>query len=118
MRQFLLTILVLIVFLSPVYNQTLNKSDLKNDIQVIIDSLPKLHPNLFFEISEQEFIDNFNSVKNAVDTLSDFEIVMKLQEATAKIGDQHTKILFGEYLTPHGSYPFEIRLFSDGLFII
>ena len=94
------------------------QNDLESDIDFLIETLPQKHPNLFFELSQEEFEQTFLGVKELAGERTEFELIMALREATAKIGDPHTNFGFYEAIETQGYFPFDVLFFSDGLYIL
>ena len=90
----------------------------KNDIDTLKVELPKKHINLFFHSSEQEYNTGLDKIKNQCDTLSDFEIVVKLQQQIAKLGDSHTRIDLFKFIKPELRLPMSMYQFTDGVYIL
>lgn len=90
----------------------------KNDIDTLRVELPKKHINLFFHSSEAEFNAGLDMIKNQCDTLSDFEVVVKLQQQIAKLGDSHTRIGLLKFINPELRLPISMYQFTDGVYIL
>ncbi|MBC2580071.1 S41 family peptidase [Clostridium sp. DJ247] len=84
-----------------------------NDIVYIEKALPKVHKNLYFNISEKEFIGQLEDLKKKVPTFSDQEIDIELSKIIASIGDSHTGFSIGTETT----YPIELYWFDEGIYI-
>jgi len=85
-----------------------------NDISYIEKTLPKVHKNLYFKVSEEEFINNLEELKKKVPHISDEEIEIELSRIIASIGDTHTGSSIGSELI----YPFELHWFEEGIYIM
>ncbi len=57
-------------------------------------------------------------IKNQCDTLSDFEIVVKLQQLIAKLGDSHTRIDLFKFINLELQLPISMYQFTDGVYIL
>lgn len=85
-----------------------------NDIQYLKDTLPKVHKNLYFKISEEDFIKQLEELKKKVPSYTDEQIEIELSKITASIGDTHT----GSNLGPKLMYPLELHWFDEGIYIM
>ncbi len=84
-----------------------------NDISYVEKVLPKVHKNLFFNLSEEDFIKQLEILKNKVPVYSDKEIEIELSKIIASIGDNHTGFSIGaEWM-----YPIELYWFEEGIYI-
>ncbi|MFA7149199.1 MAG: hypothetical protein WC109_10315, partial [Syntrophomonadaceae bacterium] len=61
-----------------------------NDITYLEETLPKVHKNLYFHLSEQEFHQQLEELKKKVPVYSDEQIEIALSVILAGIGDTHT----------------------------
>jgi hypothetical protein len=99
-------------------NQEIDKSGWEEDLEFLKSELPKVHKDLFFSLSKEEFDSGIESIKLELDSLTDFEIVFRLQQLIAKIGDTHTGISINEkYIDTKKSLPFTFYWFKDGIYI-
>jgi len=90
----------------------------KNDIDTLKSELPKKHKNFFFLKSEHVFNSGLEGIKNQCDSLSGFEITIKLQQLIAKFGDSHTRLDLFSILKPELNLPIGMYLFTDGVYIL
>jgi len=87
------------------------------DINYIVETIEKEHPNPYWRISKIKFHNELNKLKSEIDNLSQLQIQVKLIQLVASLRDGHTD------LTPYGPFGFKsifpIRMyqFTDGLFI-
>ncbi len=95
-----------------------SQTNWKNDIDTLKYELPKRHKNLFFLMSELEFDKGLEDIKSKCDSLSDFEIAIKLQQLIAKSGDSHTRLDWYPMLNPELNLPIGMYLFTDGVYIL
>jgi len=89
------------------------------DIAWLATRLPKLHKNLFFELSETEYRQALDDVAARAAELSDEEFYVALAQVVARIGDGHTNV-FVPYATrvDIGQYPMELYWFADGVYVM
>ena len=92
---------------------TLRAMQWREDIQHLAQTLPTVHVNLYFSISEDEFQSCLASLAQSVDKMSDVEIYVALARLFARIGDSHTMI------TPKLNLrivPIQFMQFADGVY--
>jgi len=78
------------------------------DVEYFKETLPEKHINLFFKVTEQEFIQACDDLIEIANTVSEAEVFLGLLEILALVDDAHTNIYgFGNYQSDY--YPFEIR---------
>ena len=84
------------------------------DILHLQNELPKLHKNLFYTITKDEFLEMTNALLEDVGTLENPQVFVRLGEIIAAVGDAHTTI---DYWDGH-LYPLSFWLLSGDLYII
>ncbi|TEB15610.1 Peptidase family S41 [Pelotomaculum sp. FP] len=84
-----------------------------NDITYLEKTLPKVHKNLYFHLSEQEFHQQLEELKKKVPAYSDEQIEIALSVILAGIGDTHT----GSSIGSEYRYPLELHWFAEGIYI-
>ncbi len=95
------------------------------DLDYLIERLEITHPNLYANISEEEFHEYAERLKQRIQTASDVEMVFGVQELLASIRNTHTlctPILFNlngnkELKAKFQFYPIMYYPFSDGLYV-
>ncbi|KAE9630661.1 peptidase S41 [Defluviitalea raffinosedens] len=84
-----------------------------NDITYLEKTLPRVHKNLYFKITEEEFTRQLEELKNKVHDYTDEEIEIALSVILAGIGDTHTGLNMGV----ESMYPLELHWFAEGIYI-
>jgi hypothetical protein len=87
----------------------------RSDIDFLGSELARRHVNPFTITSRDSFNGQLAAVKAAVPQLTDVDIVIRLQQAVASLGDAHTAID-----TNYASltfFPLVVEPFSDGFFV-
>jgi hypothetical protein len=84
-----------------------------NDITYLEKTLPKVHKNLYFHLSDQDFHRQLEELKKKVPVCSDEQIEIALSVILAGIGDTHT----GSNLGSEYRYPLELHWFAEGIYI-
>lgn len=85
------------------------------DLQLLENMLPRQHTNAFFTISEAEFKEGIQQLRDTVHTKQDHEIIVGIMQIVARIGDGHT---FVERPVHFRTYPLELYWFNDGLHVV
>jgi len=85
-----------------------------NDITYLEKTLPKVHKNLYFRISEQQFHQQLEELKKNIPAYSNEQMGIALSVILAGVGDTHTGSNIGsEYF-----YPLELHWFAEGIYIM
>ncbi|MFZ7103779.1 MAG: S41 family peptidase [Peptococcaceae bacterium] len=84
-----------------------------NDIDYLEKTLPRVHKNLYFQLSEQEFHRQLAELKNKIPNYSDEQIEIALSVILAGSGDTHT----GASISSEFRYPLEFHWFAEGIYI-
>lgn len=91
----------------------MRKIDWHADLNQLADELPKLHKNLFFNQEADQFYTRIRKLKDRVDHMNIYTIVMEIAQIVAAIGDAHTAVA----LPRHNRLPFECYWFQEGIYI-
>lgn len=83
------------------------------DLQYLVAQLESTHPNLFFQVSEQDFNAAVNDLNQSIPQLNDDQITVRMMKLVAMVGDAHT-VVYSPLFT---FLPIRFRWFSDGLFV-
>jgi hypothetical protein len=84
----------------------------QTDLQFLVSTLERMHPNLFFHVSAADFNAAVNELNQSIPQLSDAQIVVGMMKLVAMVGDEHTVVV-----PPFTPLPIRFRWFSDGLFV-
>ena len=87
------------------------------DLDFFMAQLRKIHPNTFYRVSEQEYLQRINDLKTQIPTLTEEQIIVELTRIVAFIDGHSAVNTLGEPVNFH-HYPLRVFLFSDGLFIV
>lgn len=110
--------LLILVMLINVTQMCFSQINWKNDIDTLKAELAKKHKNFFFLKSELDFNNGLECIKNQCDSLSDFEIIVKIQQLIAGFGDSHTRIDLFKFIKPELRLPIYMYQFTDGVYIL
>ena len=94
----------------------LTSEDWIKDLDYMSQQLPKLHKNLYFQLSENTFNQKINVLKTQLDSLSDKEILFHLMKIVSSIGDAHTNIDYNKW--KFNLLPLYTYVCEDGLLIL
>ncbi|MDR3563894.1 MAG: S41 family peptidase [Negativicutes bacterium] len=83
------------------------------DLDQLATELPMLHKNLFFHQEKDQFNASITTLKNHVEDMDIYTIVMEIARIVAAIGDAHTSVTLPRY----NRLPFECYWFQEGIFI-
>lgn len=115
MKQILTIILVLICCKTTIAQN--DSVDWVSDLEFLKTELPAKHYDLFFQQSRDDFNLGIDKLISDVLNLTDYQILDRLLQIIAKIGDSHTSINFGKFNKADKLLPFSLYWFSDGLHI-
>jgi hypothetical protein len=89
----------------------------QQDLDTLSTQLPKLHPNLFFQVSRTEWTGAVAELRAMIPQLSDVEVMAGLARVTAMVRDGHTNLFLTQRNSSFRLLPLQMRWFEDGLFI-
>ena len=110
-------ILLLLLFNTSTYASE-RRDAYEADFAFLVETLKARHPNPFFHMPEPAFRAELDAILEAVDTLDDFDAMMRLRIAMATLGDSHTSVGFYDQLDERGHFPLSFQWFEDGMYII
>jgi hypothetical protein len=87
------------------------------DLDFFMTRLREIHPNPFYRVSEEEYLQSINDLKAKLPNLTDDQIIVELARIVAFIDGHSAMNTLGEPVNFH-HYPFRLYLFSDGLYVI
>ena len=70
----------------------LSKGQWREDLQYLARELPKRHKNLFHTVSREQFERDVAELDTAIPSLEDHQIIVRMLQITAKVGDAHTYV--------------------------
>lgn len=116
----LIIIVLILYFLIKPYinigieNINIGKDKWKEDIIYLRDTLPQKHPNTYFYMSEEKYVNDFDDLINDIDNLEPYQILTRTQKILAEINDPHTYINY----TLYEILPIQFFYFDEGIYII
>ena len=116
--RLLLTLAVGCLTLSGVSAQTrpaLSKTQWRDDVKYFARELPKRHKNLYHATTREQFARDVAALEAAIPSLEDHQIIVRLQQIAASVGDGHTRVQPGSYFM---RYPINVYWFSRELRVI
>jgi len=69
-----------------------SKEQWRDDLRFFAREMPKRHMNLFHSMSREEFERAVGELEAAIPALEDHQIVVRLQQIAARVGDGHTGV--------------------------
>ncbi len=89
------------------------------DLDYLVSEIKRLHVDMYHHVSEAEFTYKVHSIRKAINTLDDQQIVFEFMSLLGMLGNGHNLIIpaWGKY----GSFtqlPMQFYWFSDGLYIV
>ncbi|MFP4302754.1 MAG: hypothetical protein ACOC47_01870 [Alkalispirochaetaceae bacterium] len=86
----------------------------RQDLSVFERELPRLHYDLFQELSREEFRSRVAELSQKAPALSAAEFDLELRKILAAVGDSHTNLSWN----PEMVYPWELHPFVEGIFCV
>ncbi|MBI4471605.1 MAG: hypothetical protein HY646_02985, partial [Acidobacteria bacterium] len=90
----------------------------REDLGIIRNTLPSVHANLYFQTSQNSFQSAGATLDAEIPQLSDRQIIVRMAELIAMVGDAHTSLSLSANPTNFRIYPIRVQWFDDGLFVI
>jgi hypothetical protein len=95
-------------------NPPITAAQWQEDIRYFKEQLVKRHKNAFHHVSKEEFENDIERLYNDVPSLKDYQVIVRLLQITAKVGDGHTAVhLPGTFKR----YPVALNWFEDNLYV-
>lgn len=94
---------------------TLTKEAWREDLRYLAKELPKRHKNLYHATSQEQFARAVAELDAAIPSLQDHQIVVRMQELTASVGDGHTGVHLPLYFK---RYPLALYWFGHDLRVV
>lgn len=91
----------------------------RQDIAKVRAELPKSHVNLFHRVKREEFESALDGLSEAVPTLTDQQITVRLMQVVARMGDSHTGVSFAS--APRIAFArvaLGVHVFDDGVYVL
>ncbi|MFX0557714.1 hypothetical protein ACOCEA_13015 [Maribacter sp. CXY002] len=109
------TSIFVISVMNSVFAQASYKTDWKEDLKIYKESLEQKHIDLYHSVTREVFYNYWNNIYNSVDTLNDFEIILKLMRLTRRINDGYTAVSLSNISTYR--FPLEIEWIADRWYV-
>ena len=85
------------------------------DVEYLATTLAERHPNLFRQVSEEEFGNATNGLANRINELNQTQATLELMKLVALIGDGHTSV--APDFSKFSYFPINVMWFEDGVFV-
>ncbi len=113
-------IICFLIVIASMFNiilaQTANAINWKKDLKIYKTSLEQKHIDIYHSVVKNDFLREWKDIYNQVDTLNDFEIILKLMRLTRRINDGHTSVSLSNISTHQ--FPFKIKLIEDQWYVV
>jgi hypothetical protein len=90
----------------------------REDLAYLAKELPAKHKNLFFAQSKEEFEGKVSDLDAMLDQLDDDEVVARLMQLVASVGDGHTSLNLGSGDVAWKTFGVQFHPFPDGLRVV
>ncbi|WP_431137638.1 S41 family peptidase [Psychroserpens mesophilus] len=111
-------IILITLFSNLVFCQGIETEDWITDLNFLKSELQKKHINLFFKLTKEEFETGIEKIISKLDSDSDFETTVKLNQLLAKIGDSHTSINTSKFSKTEKIIPIGYAWFGEDIYIL
>lgn len=95
--------------------QTNTAAQWQEDINYFKEQMVKKHKNAFHHVSKEEYEKDMEQLYKDVPALKDYEVIVRLMQVAAKIGDGHTSV---HLQANFKRYPIRLNYFGDDLYVI
>jgi hypothetical protein len=116
--MYALTVCVGAQMLAGVDAQTkpgLTKAQWRDDVRYFARELPKRHKNAFHATTREQFDRDIAALDTTIPSLQDHQIIVRLQQIAASVGDGHTRVQLPASFT---RYPINVYWFDRELRVI
>ena len=86
----------------------------RDDLHYLATELPKRHVNAFHQTSAAQFNASVSALDADIPQLGDTEVMVRMAQIVALIGESHTSLPLPQGRTPFRWYPFTFFGFEDG----
>lgn len=106
----------------------------REDLHYLVDQIQKVHPNPFHHVPQAEFAAAVSTLDTDIPLLSDHDVEVRLARLIAMLGEGHSRLSLPGLTDPMSDVedispakdpslafhrlPVQLRLFSDGLFVV
>lgn len=109
-------ILIIVSGINTLFAQSTDNIDWKEDFNIYRSSLQEKHINLYHSVTREEFTKEWNAIYGSIDTMDDFDIILKLMRLTRLVNDGHTAVSLRNL--PIHRFPFEVKFIDQGWYVI
>jgi hypothetical protein len=113
-----ITVCVAAQVLSGIAAQTkpgLTRAQWRDDVRYFARELPKRHKNAFHATTREQFDRDIAALDTTIPSLEDHQIIVRLQQIAASVGDGHTRVQLPTWFT---RYPINVYWFGRELRVI
>ena len=108
--------IIIVSVLNILSAQSSDKINWKEDLEIYKKGLEQKHIDIYHSITKEDFLEEWFKVYNNVESLSDFEIILKLMRLTRRINDGHTSVSLRNMSTHR--FPFEIEWIENKWYVV
>jgi hypothetical protein len=106
---------VFLIAQTPASNTSLSPAQWQEDVKYFGEHLVKKHKNAFHHVSKEEFEKDIERLINDVPSLKDYQVIVRLLQITAKVGDGHTAVHLPQTFK---RYPVGLNWFGNDLYVL
>src|SRR6516164_2205523 len=86
----------------------------RDDLHYLATELPKRHVNPFHQVSAAQFNASVSALDQDIPSLGDTEIMVRMAQIVALIGESHTSLAIPQGRTPFRWFAFTFYGYEDG----
>jgi hypothetical protein len=90
----------------------------REDLRFVVEQLRKVHPEPYLRTTQAEFDQRAANLEDALPTMDEVQVVARMMELVASIGDGHTSLLPSGHSQFQSRFPLRVQRFYDGLYIV
>jgi hypothetical protein len=106
----------------------------REDLHVLVGQIQKIHPHPFHQVAQPQFEEAVSKLDADIPGLSDHQVEVRLAQLVAMLGEGHSRLSLPGLADPMSDVPditpakgpslafhrlpIDLRLFSDGLFVV
>ena len=109
-------ILTIVFGINALFAQSTDHIDWKEDLNIYRSSLQEKHINLYHSVTQEEFIKEWNAIYDSIETLDDFDVILRLMRLTRLVNDGHTAVSLRNM--PIHRFPFEVKFIDRGWHVV
>lgn len=118
MKRIFLFLIVLFLYQAIQAQDAARINNWNKDLDYLQLELPKKHYNLFATRSQKEFEAGIRTIQAEIPNLTDFQIILRIQQLIARFGDSHTMANFTQFFDNKQILPLGLLWAGGNIYIV